>query len=136
MKIALPVTRDNKIDEHFGHCDSYGIYTVSEQNEITEVQAMRSEQGCGCKSGIASVLASQGVTVMLAGGIGVGAIHVLNHAGIEVVRGCSGDALETVRKYVEGKITDNGESCLHHEHHHGQHGHHGHHGHHQHSNAE
>jgi predicted Fe-Mo cluster-binding NifX family protein len=26
MKIAVPVTSDNQIEGHFGHCDSYGVY--------------------------------------------------------------------------------------------------------------
>ena len=42
--------------------------------------------------------ASDGVTVMLAGGIGGGAINVLNNSGIEVIRGCSGDAGEVVKR--------------------------------------
>lgn len=118
-KIAVPVSSGNRIDDHFGHCDSYGIYTISESNEITDVQTIKSEQGCGCKSNIANILANQGVSTMLAGGIGAGAINVLNRSGISVVRGCSGDPAEAVKNYIEGRITDSGESCQHHEHHHG-----------------
>ena len=114
MKIALPVTGSNQIDDHFGHCESYSVYTVNEKKEITDVQKVPSPQGCGCKSNIASVLASQCVTVMLAGGIGAGAINVLNYAGIEVVRGCSGNAEEVIKMYLAGKISDSGESCAHH----------------------
>ena len=49
-KIAVPVTKSNQIDGHFGHCEFYNVYTVSEKNEITDVQTIKSEQGCGCKS--------------------------------------------------------------------------------------
>jgi predicted Fe-Mo cluster-binding NifX family protein len=119
MKIAVPVTEDYQIDEHFGHCEYYGIYTISEKNEITNVEKLESVQGCGCKSNIASVLYEKGVTIMLAGGIGGGAINVLNNAGIEVVRGCSGNATEIVKLYVEGSINDSGSSCQQHENHHG-----------------
>ena len=90
MKIAVPVTSDNQIDSHFGHCESYGVFTISDKNEIIEMKNVGSPEGCGCKSDIASVLASDGVSVMLAGGIGGGAINVLNNSGIEVIRGCSG----------------------------------------------
>ena len=72
-------------------------------------------RGCGCKSDIASVLASDGVTVMLAGGIGGGAINVLNNSGIEVIRGCSGDAAEVVKLYISGLVKDSGSSCHQHE---------------------
>ena len=120
LKIALPVTGNNTIDDHFGHCEYYNVYTINEKTEIADVQTIKSVQGCGCKSNIATTLAEQGVKLMLAGGIGGGAIHVLNQAGIEVIRGCSGNATETVKLYISGKINDSGESCAqHHQHHNG-----------------
>jgi predicted Fe-Mo cluster-binding NifX family protein len=118
MKIAVPVTVENHIDSHFGHCESYGVYTISDKNEISEIKNVASPQGCGCKSDIASVLASDGVSVMLAGGIGGGAINVLNNSGIEVIRGCSGDATEVVKLYLSGLVEDSGSSCHQHESHH------------------
>ncbi|MDM8160119.1 NifB/NifX family molybdenum-iron cluster-binding protein [Labilibaculum sp. K2S] len=113
MKIAVPVTSNREIDGHFGHCEFYNVFTISENKEIVDVQKMESPQGCGCKSNIASVLAEAGVTIMLAGGIGNGAINVLNNSGIEVVRGCSGDAEEVVKLYVAGSVSDSGSSCQH-----------------------
>lgn len=118
MKIAVPVTNINQIDNHFGHCEFYEVFTISETKDITNIETIKSVQGCGCKSNIASILAEQGVTVMLAGGIGGGAINVLNNSGINVVRGCSGDATEIVKLYIKGDISDSGESCLMHENHH------------------
>lgn len=118
MKIATPITRNNQIDDHFGHCEFYRIFNVNENKEIQELATIKSEQGCGCKSNIAEVLAGNGVTIMLAGGIGAGAINVLSHSGIEVIRGCSGNAIEVVNQYVAGTIADSGESCAAHNHHH------------------
>jgi predicted Fe-Mo cluster-binding NifX family protein len=120
IKIAVPITKENQIDGHFGHCESYGVFTVSDNNEIAEVRKVESPQGCGCKSDIASVLASDGVTLMLAGGIGAGAINVLNNSGIEVIRGCSGNASEVVKLYLSGLVKDSGSSCHQHEVHHRQ----------------
>lgn len=122
MKIAVPITSDNQIDSHFGHCDSYKVFSVSEKKEITDTKIIQSPQGCGCKSDIASILANDGVKIMLAGGIGGGAINVLYNNGIEVIRGCSGDASETVKQFISGMITDSRESCHQHEHHQ-RHGH-------------
>lgn len=124
MKIAVPITRNNQIDDHFGHCEYYGIYSVSKNGEVKEEDILESAQGCGCKSNIAGDLAQIGVSVMLAGGIGAGAINVLNNSGIEVVRGCSGDVMENVKQYASGKLTDSGVSCsTHTEHHSGGNGH-------------
>lgn len=115
MKIAVPATIDNNIDDHFGHCEFYNIFTISENNEITDIKTIESVQGCGCKSNIASVLAEDGVSIMLAGGIGGGAINVLNNAGIDVIRGCSGNVKDVVELFLKGQIMDNGSTCEQHQ---------------------
>lgn len=115
MKIAVPVNASGSIDNHFGHCDSYQVFSISEENKIENVENVKSPQGCGCKSDIAQVLAAKGVTVMLAGGIGNGAIHVLNRSGIKVVRGCSGMPPVLVTQYLAGVLSDSGETCRHHD---------------------
>jgi len=119
MKVAVPVTSSNQVDDHFGHCEFYKVFTISENDEITNVKTIPSPQGCGCKSNIAGVLAADRVSIMLAGGMGKGAVNVLNGSGIQVVRGCSGDATEVVELFIEGNIHDNGISCAQHQQHHG-----------------
>lgn len=115
MKIAVPLRADGQIDSHFGHCDSFNVFTISDEREIVEIEPVKSPEGCGCKSNIAGVLAAKGVSVMLAGGIGNGAINVLNAVGINVIRGCAGNAGESVKQYVAGELADSGEVCHHHE---------------------
>ncbi len=122
MKIAVP-TRGNNVDEHFGHCEYYTIFTVSENKTIESSETLPSPQGCGCKSNIAAVLQQKGVKIMLAGNMGNGALNVLNSHGIEVYRGAAGDVRKLVEDYLKGHIKDSGESCHHHEHHHGEEGH-------------
>ena len=113
MKIAVP-TRDGVVDNHFGHCDHYTIFTIND-GEIKMKEILPSPQGCGCKSGIVFVLRQKGVQVMLAGNIGAGAKNVLESNDITVVRGCSGDIDNLVKEYIAGNIVDNGELCNHHE---------------------
>lgn len=113
-KIAVPITPENQIENHFGHCQSYEIYTFSETNEVLDLQLIDSEKNCGCKSDIINVLANNGVTFMLSGTIGDKAKSKLNDAGIEVIRGCSGDSSTVILEFVEGNIFDNGISCLQH----------------------
>lgn len=112
-KIALP-TRNGAIDNHFGHCEFYTIITVNDENKVVSTQIMPSPQGCGCKSDIASKLQQDGVTVMLAGNMGAGALAKLSACGIEVVRGCSGPVMEVLEAYLNGDIKDSGEECSHH----------------------
>ncbi len=109
MKIAVP-TRDGRVDDHFGHCDHYTIFTIKD-NKIVDSVAMPSPQGCGCKSGIAADLRNAGVEVMLAGNMGVGALNKLAAHDIKVVRGCSGDVTALVNSYLAGEIDDSGVSC-------------------------
>ena len=114
MKIALP-SRDNLIDSHFGHCEYFTVYTINEEKIIQE-ETIPSPSGCGCKSDIASVLAENGVTLMLAGNMGDGAVTVLNNSGIEVIRGCSGSIKEVALAWISGTLTDSGDSCHEHGH--------------------
>ena len=113
MKIAVP-TRDNVVDNHFGHCAYYTIYTI-EDNKVTAKETLPSPQGCGCKSNIAPILHNMGVEVMLAGNMGEGAKSKLNAHNIDVIRGCSGNVDELVQLYLEGKVSDSGMGCSEHE---------------------
>jgi len=115
-KIAIPVDVNNQIEDHFGHCDHYKIFSISNENEIVKKETIQAEEDCGCKSNIAFVLAENGITVMLAGGIGAGAVNVLNQCNIDVIKGCFGATNEIVRNYLEGNLIDRGEVCAHHEH--------------------
>ena len=92
MKVAIP-TRNNVVDDHFGHCEYYTIFTISEDKLIvcTEIQA--SPEGCGCKSNIASVLEEKGVELMLAGNMGEAVVNA----------------------WLQGALTDSGEACQHHD---------------------
>lgn len=112
MKIAVP-TREGRVDDHFGHCDHYTIFTI-EGKEVVATEELPSPQGCGCKSNIASVLAEMGVEVMLAGNMGEGAKNKLSASGIRVIRGCSGPIDTLIKTYLTGFIFDSGITCDHH----------------------
>lgn len=113
MKIAVP-TRENFVDDHFGHCAYYTIFEI-ENNEIVNKTTMPAPMGCGCKSGIAAILQAEGVCLMLAGNMGEGAKNVLEYHNIKVIRGCSGEVENLVKAYLNGQIADSGLSCSHHE---------------------
>jgi len=114
MKIAIP-TKDQQIDNHFGNCQSYTVYTVNTNMEIESSETVPSPQGCGCKSNIATTFKQMGVTVMLAGSMGAGALNILNNSGIKVYRGCEGSVQKNVEAFLKGNINDSGVGCTHHE---------------------
>lgn len=115
MKIALPSNRD-QIDEHFGHCEYFTVFTIGDQKTILSEEKIVSPAGCGCKSNIAFTLAQMGVKMMLAGNMGQGAVNVLNNQGINVLRGCSGNVKDVTESWLAGKLNDSGISCSMHEH--------------------
>jgi predicted Fe-Mo cluster-binding NifX family protein/predicted DNA-binding protein (UPF0251 family) len=110
MKIAVP-SRDGNVDEHFGHCKEFLIFRV-EGEKLVEEQSIPSLEGCGCKSGVASTLAHSGVTHLVAGNMGEGAVRVLNAQGIEVARGASGPAKAAAEAFAKGAFIDAGIGCV------------------------
>lgn len=116
MKVAVP-TRDNKVDDHFGHCDHYTIFTI-ENKKIIAIDTLPSPEGCGCKSGIAAELQRIGVEVMLAGNMGEGAKNKLEAHGIKVIRGCAGSVQTLIGGFLAGAIIDSGRGCSGHSHSH------------------
>ena len=116
MKIAVTTKENYQIDAHFGHCEFYTIFLVSDQNEIISETILESPKGCGCKSNIAYDLAQMDVRIMLAGGIGDGAVNKLASQNIQVVRNCKGDVHQLVEEYLAGNIQDSGSNCASHAH--------------------
>lgn len=111
MKIAVP-TKNNEVDDHFGHCEAYTLFTIGGNKHILNTEKLMAPKGCGCKSNIASILQKESVQVMLAGNMGNGALNVLNRHSIKVYRGCKGNVETLVNNYLEGKIVDSGLSCV------------------------
>jgi predicted Fe-Mo cluster-binding NifX family protein len=118
MKIAIPTKEGNSIDQHFGHCEFYSIFTV-EENKVINKEILQSPKGCGCKSNIAYDLAKIDVKIMLAGGIGNGAVNTLKAQNIDVVRNCNGDVDVLIKEYLAGRISDGGSNCAAHDEHNG-----------------
>jgi len=118
-KIAIP-KQNELLDQHFGHCEYYTIYTIDEDDNIREMESFPAPQGCGCKSNIATILAEKGVTLMLAGNMGLGAVNVLQSCEIEVLRGCQGKVNDVINQYLKGELNDSGTNCSHHNKHQGQ----------------
>lgn len=115
MKIAV-TTRDNQVDDHFGHCEAFTIFTVDENNKITDSELLPSPSGCGCKSNIIPILCQKGVSLILTGNIGQGAINMLSANGIEVCRGCHGDVREVTEAFLQGYLIDSQGVCQSHQH--------------------
>ncbi|MFR1833554.1 MAG: NifB/NifX family molybdenum-iron cluster-binding protein [Lachnospiraceae bacterium] len=112
MKIAVSCSK-SQIWPHFGHCENFMIYEVKDG-------AVKSEQSVpnpGHRPGfLPNFLADMGVEVMIAGGMGGGAVDIFNERGVEVVLGAQGDARTAVESYLRGELKSTGSICHEHEH--------------------
>lgn len=110
IKVAVP-SRDDMVDPHFGHCESFSIFTIGQGREILEIERLTPPADCGCRSGLIPVLLAKGVSVLLAGGMGQGAASQLTENGIKVVRGVSGPAEAAVLSWAAGGLVDSEDVC-------------------------
>jgi predicted Fe-Mo cluster-binding NifX family protein len=123
LKIAIP-TRAGTVDEHFGHCESFTIYSLDENKAVTTSESFTPPPACGCKSNLIPTLVGMGVTMLIAGNMGEGAVVRLGQAGIKVIRGASGPVDAALQAWKDGKLADTQILCMahgaDHECHHGE----------------
>ena len=120
MKIAVTYENGN-IYQHFGHTETFKVYTVEEGKIVSSEIVGANGAGHGA---LAALLAGENIDVLICGGIGGGAQAALAEHGIELCAGAEGDADEAVAAYLKGELVNTGANCHHHdgEHHCGEHG--------------
>lgn len=129
-KIAIP-TEEEKVNAHFGRSQAFTLFLI-EEGKVSGQERIDTADFQHQHEGIAQLLKSKGVETVICGGIGPGAITGLENAGIEVLRGANGPALEAAQAYAAGTFVSTNAVCNHsHDHDHHGHGHdHDHHHHH------
>lgn len=111
MKIA--VTYENgAVFQHFGHTEQFKIYEA--ENGAVQSSAVISTEGVGHEA-LAGLLKELGIDVVIAGGMGQGAMDALLYAGIETYTGVTGDADAAVEAYLKGELESEGVNCDHEE---------------------
>ncbi len=111
MKIAVTYA-DGQVYGHFGHTASFKLYEVQEGKVIASQVLETNGSGHGA---LASLLAQEGVHLLICGGIGGGARMALNEAGIVIYGGVEGDADEAVELFLAGALRfDPDATCSHH----------------------
>ena len=110
MKIAATYDNGN-IFQHFGKTEFFKVYEV-EDNKVVSSEVIGSN-GTG-HGALAGLLAEQGISVLICGGIGGGAQSALAEAGIELCSGAQGDADTAVDANLKGELVSTGVNCDHH----------------------
>ena len=83
----------NTVSGHFGHCDNFNLYDA----DGGVITAEESIPNPGHRPGfLPNFLADKGVQVIIAGGMGGGAVEIFNERGVEVIVGATGDSRTAV----------------------------------------
>lgn len=118
MKVAIPskeVGGEHVVDGHFGHCQFFTLFTLNDETKAIEhEERLVPTAECGCKSNLGPQLAEDGVTVMLAGNMGQGAVDMLGRLGIQALRGYDGPVREALASWVAGEAVPASPICDHH----------------------
>ena len=112
MKCAVPVT-GGMMSPHFGHCEQFALFDVDEKKkEITQKELIPSP---GHQPGfLPGWLAEQGVTVIIAGGMGSRAQGLFQQNNIEIVLGAiESDPERAVLNYLDGRLATGDNICDH-----------------------
>lgn len=110
MKIAIP-TAEGKLCGHFGHCESFTFAEINPQTkEILNIEERIPEEGISCQS--ASWISQQGVTKVLAGGMGARPMMMFAQNGVELVMGCPELPIrEVLEKYMTNTLIRGKNPC-------------------------
>lgn len=110
MKIALPVD-GGRVSGHFGHAEKFAIFEVDcSSNAITgssEAVPPPHEEGV-----LPEWLRDQGVSLIIAGGLGRKAKQLFGDMGIDVLTGAPPDEpASVIRSHLDGKLKSGGNVC-------------------------
>lgn len=112
MKVALSM-KDNQVTAHFGHCDIFVIYEIS-NGQIMNQEIVKNPPHQ--KGFLPMFLKNLGIDVVIAGGIGKMAVDLLKQVDIEVYLGVTGEAEDVIKKYLNNELDSVGEPCTDHHH--------------------
>ena len=112
MRIALPVS-GGVVSPHFGHCEQFALIDVDEERRVIVRKELVSSPGH--EPGLLPKwLAEEGVSVIIASGMGSRAQNLFRQNRIEVIINVLEDDPEkAVRRYLEGTLEVGDDVCNH-----------------------
>ena len=111
MKLAVPY-EDGQVFQHFGKTSQFKIYDIDQGAVKGSMVFPTGGQGHAALAGLLRML---GISVVLCGGIGPGAVQALQSLDVTPIAGVSGGADAAVADFLAGKLTPDTEAlCRHH----------------------
>ena len=112
MRCAVPVT-GGVVSLHFGHCEQFALFDIDETDKrILKKELIASP---GHEPGLLPEwLAEQGVSLVIAGGMGSRAQGLFQQNRISVVIGTmESDPEKTIQNYLDGRLATGPNICDH-----------------------
>lgn len=112
MKIAV-AAMGTTVAGHFGHCENFIFFDTQDGKILSE----QSVPNPGHRPGfLPNFLADHGAQVVIAGGMGGGAVDIFSERGVQVIVGAQGDARAAVQAFLAGELVSTGSVCHEHQH--------------------
>jgi predicted Fe-Mo cluster-binding NifX family protein len=113
MRLALAVT-NNKIADHFGHCDYFQVYNINDCKVVSEEKIKTPPHQKGL---LPKFLKEHDINVLITGNIGSMAVELMEDLGIKAIRGVSGSIDKILSDYLNNNLNSSEETCTEHENH-------------------
>ena len=112
IKIAV-ASEGHEVATHFGHCSNFMIFETEDGRILAEESVPNPGHAPGF---LPNYLGDLGVGIVIAGGMGAGAIEIFNERQIIPILGASGDARQAVESYLCGELYSTATVCVEHQH--------------------
>lgn len=110
-KIAVPIDENGVLDGHFGHCKFFAVLLTQDKNIVDEQTLIPPPHEPGL---LPKWIAEQGVTDVLAGGMGQKAIQIFNYNEVNVFVGAPRkSAKDLVQGFLDSSIQFTANYCDH-----------------------
>jgi len=109
MRIAFSTATEHGLESpispHFGRCPYYVFVDLDENNEISSVTSIVNEHAQNHAVGqLPAYIKTQGVNVMISGGMGGRAVDFFHQSDVSVATGASGTVQESLDNYLSGNL--------------------------------
>ncbi len=114
MRIAIACIK-GLVSDHFGHSDSFEIYTFENKMPVFVESIKNPEHKHGY---LPTFLKNAGIDIVICGNIGQSAVQLMVGEGMEVISGTKGTIDVVIEQYAQGNLISQGLECSGHNHDH------------------
>lgn len=108
-RVAIP-SMGEKVSQHFGRSQIFKVFEIM-NGQIIKTYVISVNHTEYQHKGIVLLLKSHQINTVICDWIGAPAIRELKNAGLEVLRGASGNIQENIQAYVNGMLVGSTETC-------------------------